>query len=152
MNRRPTHLIDIVTAVESVVDAATAVHALRSQTDDGSHKSMAGVALALGVPTARRSQARTSLLDRLRVDPAAAAHEWGCTLGAVLVWRAVDRAERAGQHEFAAAEAGLHAALAYLDLASPQQFGVDDCARHTALAILEVQARAALSWQVEEAT
>jgi len=155
MSCRPTRLIDIVAAVDSVVDAATAVHALRAWPDDGPSKSIVEVALALAVPTARRPRVGTSLLDRLRVDPPAAAREWRCSLGAVLVWRAVDRAERAGQPDLAAAETGLAAALAYLDLASPQQFtalGGDDCDRHIALAILELQARAALSWHLEQVT
>ena len=153
MSRPPARLIDIAAAVDSVVDAATAVRAQRGRAGGGSRKSLVEVALALAIPTAQRSDAGTSLLDRLRIEPAAAAREWGCTLGAVLVWRAVDRAEGAGQADLAAAETGLAAALAYLDLVSPQRLsalGVDDCDRHIALAILELQARAALSWRLEQ--
>jgi hypothetical protein len=62
-----------------------------------------------------RSHSATAL-DALRARPddgprrSLAAREWGCTLGAVLVWRVVDHAERSGQTDLAAAETGLAAA------------------------------------------
>lgn len=55
-----------------------------------------------------------------------------CTLGAAIVWRAVDRATRAGADRVTAAEAGLQAAAAYLRLASEllptaEATGVNHC-------------------------
>jgi hypothetical protein len=134
-------VIDIVDAIESVVEAAAALHADRGRTDG-----LAATAVALAVPIGRQPRAAAALLDQIRKNPAGVAEACACTLGAVVVWRAVDRAERAGESRFAAAESGLRAALAYIDLVPPGQlaaFGMDDLGRRTALAILELQARAA---------
>jgi hypothetical protein len=134
-------VIDIVDAIESVVEAAAALHA-----DSGRTDGLAATAVALAVPIGRQPRAAAALLDQLRKNPAGVAEACACTLGAVVVWRAVDRAERAGESRFAAAESGLRAALAYIDLVPPGQLaalGMDDLDRRTALAILELQARAA---------
>jgi hypothetical protein len=146
-------MIDILAAIESVVDAATALDASRRHGDCAGRESVAGAALALAVPAGRRRPAAVALLEGVRTEPAQTAQAFDCTLGAVLVWRAVDRAERAGQPALEAAETGLRTALAYLELASQERFaaaGVDQRGRHAALAILEIQARLALSRPMEE--
>jgi hypothetical protein len=138
-------LIDIVAAIDSVIDAAVTMH---TRDADRPHSSLAESALALAVPAARQPHAAASMLEQLRAEPAAAAARNGCTLGAVLVWRAVDRAERAGETSTAAAEAALRATVAYLDLLPKPPctaLGADDLRRCTALAVLEFQARLALS-------
>jgi hypothetical protein len=50
-----------------------------------------------------------------------AAEAGQCTLGAAIVWRAVDRAAAAGADPATAAEAGLQAGAGYLRLASELQ-------------------------------
>ena len=141
-------MIDIVAAIESVVEAAAALHARAPRADDGPHGSVAETAVGLALPAARQPEAAARLLGTLRADPAGMARTYDCTLGAVLVWRAVDRAESDGEPCLAAAESGLRAALAYIDLVPPGQFtaaGADDLGRRAALARVELQARLALS-------
>lgn len=145
-------MIDILIAIESVVEAATVLDARRRHGECVRRESVAADALALAVPAVRQPPAAAAVLERLRADPMETAEALDCTLGAVLVWRAVDRAERAGQPALHAAETGLSTALAYLELVSPKQFailGVDRPGRFAALAILEVQARLALSCPME---
>ncbi|HZC74199.1 MAG TPA: hypothetical protein VE442_26175 [Jatrophihabitans sp.] len=140
-------VIDILDAIESVVEAAIARHTRRCG------ERVAASAIALAVPAARQPGAAAAMLEQLRADPAGTARAFDCTLGAVLVWRAVDRAERAGHGALDSAEAGLRAALAYLELAPGSQLtglGVDQPAQCAALAVLEVQARLALSQRMEE--
>lgn len=146
-------MIDILDAIESVVEAATALDSCRGHRDCEPQKSVAAAALALAVPIVRQPAVTAVMLERLEIDPACTARALDCTLGAVLVWRAVDRAERVGKPALDAAEIGLRAALAYLDLAPAEQFaalGVDQPGRRAALAILEIQARLALSRPMEE--
>jgi len=146
-------LIDILAAIESTVEAAIAIDAQGTCAACDGQDSVAERAFALAVPAARQPRHVTTLLDSLRADPAGTARAFGCSLGAVLVWRAVDRHERAGRCPLDAAEAGLRAALAYVELAPVSQcasVGVDDPRRCAALTILEVQARLALSRTVEE--
>jgi hypothetical protein len=146
-------VIDILTAIESVVEAATGLDARRRQGECVRRESVTVTALALAVPAGRQPRAAAALLERLRTDPVGTARALDSTLGAVVVWRAVERAERAGESPLRAADAGLQTALAYLELTSDQQFatlGVDRPGRCAALAILEIQARLALSGLVEE--
>jgi hypothetical protein len=146
-------MIDIIAAIDSVVVSATELDARRREGRGGAEQSVTEGALALAIPAARQPNTAAAMLERLRADAAATARAVDCTLGAVLVWRAVDRAERAGQGALDAAETGLLTALAYLELVSAGQFdalGLDEPGRCAALAILEVQARLALSHAVEE--
>jgi hypothetical protein len=135
-------MIDILAAIESVTDAATVLHARRRHNDTAAQESVTAAALALAVPVARQSSC--AVLALLRADPAELTRTLDCTLGAVLVWRAVDSAERAGESPLAAAETGLRAALAYVDLVAPAATstpGTHEPGSCAALAILEVQAR-----------
>src|SRR5690242_11064854 len=95
--------IDILAAIEAVVEAAIAIDAGGTCPACAASESVAERAVALAVPAARPSRYAVRLLDELRADPAAAARAFGCSLGAVLVWRAVDRAERAGRRALDAA-------------------------------------------------
>lgn len=140
--------IDTVAAVESVVEAAAVLRVRAGHVDDRPSGTLAEIALALAGPDRRQPGAARSMLDDVLRDPSAAACAYGCTLGAVLVWRAVDRAERAGRPCLAAAEAGLRAAFAYLDLVPARQFsaaGVGTVERRAVIAELERQFRVVLS-------
>ena len=145
--------IDILAAIESVVEAAIVIDARGTCPACNEQESVAERALALAVPASRQPRCAARLLDDLRADPAGTARALGCSLGAVLVWRAVDRAERAGGGALDAAQSGLRTALAYVELVPVEHdssFGVEDPVRCAALAILEFQARLALSPAVEE--
>lgn len=111
-------MIDIVLAIESVMTAAgleaPPAHSQPGRPDGTS--SLTERALELAMPEMRPPGAAEAGLALLRRDPRAAVDAWGCTLGAVLVWRAVDRAEQDGASRLAAAEASLNSASAYADL------------------------------------
>lgn len=110
-------MIDIVVAMDAVMDAvARATSAAPRGRRTLARRSLAEAAVSLAIPAARRPSRARALVAELRRDPWAAAEAWDCTLGAVLVWRAVDRAERAGASPIAAAEAGLTGGLKYVDL------------------------------------
>jgi hypothetical protein len=138
-------VIDITAAIESVVTAAVSLSAEPSSPDRAS--ALVATAVALGVPDARRPEALARFVDQLRADPSAVAQTYGTTLGAALVWRAVDRAERSGDPVLSAAETGLRAALIYIDLVGGPvraDCAAGDPGRCASLAILDLQARLAL--------
>lgn len=140
-------MIDILAAIESVAAAAVSLSAEPTPVDQQPRAGLTATAIALAVPSARRPDAAAALIAGLRADPAAAARAHDATLGAAIVWRAVDRAERTGEPVLIAAESGLRAALAYIDLVPAHTLA--DCAagdpsRCAALVILDLQARLAL--------
>lgn len=140
--------IDTVAAVQSVVEAAGVLRPGPGRRGDRPGGTLTETAVRLAMAGHGQPHAARSVVDRIRDDPRSAARAYGCTLGAVLVWRAVDRAERAGLPAPAAAAAGVGAAVDYLDLLPARQFtaaGIEPAERRALIADVERQARLALS-------
>lgn len=139
--------IDTVAAVESVVEAAGVLRLRAARAGDSPGATLAETAVDLAMAEHGQPHAARPVVDLIRDDPLAAARGFGCTLGAVLVWRAVDRAERAGLPGPAAAATGVGAAVGYLDLLPARQFteaGIGPAERRVLIADIERLAHLAL--------